>query len=82
MIKNLFNFISVASETVFVKFAWLKKHQCDICGKYLSSNHRLKTHMQKHTGIREIYKCNFCEGKFTWKDSLNLHLKRKHGEMT
>ena len=56
------------------------KYACEFCGKKLSTKHRLKTHVERHTGKKEVYKCHLCDKYFTWKDSFNAHMKRKHFE--
>lgn len=48
--------------------------------KKLSTKHRLKTHVERHTGKKEVYKCHLCDKYFTWKDSFNAHMKRKHSD--
>lgn len=52
--------------------------QCHICGKKLSRKYRLKKHLETHSGVRRIFKCDLCGLEFTWRESLNLHIKRKH----
>lgn len=74
----MYNFPPLAEILGTSEFA--EKHQCPFCGKVLSRMQTLKRHMEKHTGNRKCFKCHLCDHIFTWRDSLKLHIKRKHPE--
>ncbi|CAH2054154.1 unnamed protein product, partial [Iphiclides podalirius] len=54
-------------------------HQCDICGKFLSTKSNLKAHKICHSDIRP-YKCDKCPSAFRGHSTLNQHKKLHTGE--
>ncbi|CAG9568325.1 unnamed protein product [Danaus chrysippus] len=56
-----------------------KIHQCDVCGKILSTKSNLKAHKICHTDLRP-YKCEFCPSAFRGHSALFQHKKVHTGE--
>lgn len=54
----------------------LKKHECIICSKTVTSAFSLKTHMKTHT--RTTFDCETCTGKFSSSKELSEHVKAQH----
>lgn len=55
------------------------KPKCEICGKILSSNYILETHMNMHMG-KKPFTCEYCGKSFTAKGTLEMHLRTHTGE--
>lgn len=54
-------------------------HQCDVCGKFLSTKSNLKAHKLCHTDLRP-YKCTDCPATFRGHSALFQHKKVHTGE--
>ncbi|XP_018572375.1 zinc finger protein 664-like [Anoplophora glabripennis] len=56
-----------------------KIHQCDVCGKIISTKSNLNQHYRKHTGERP-YGCDACGKKFLKAEHLTVHKRTHTGE--
>lgn len=56
------------------------KQWCSLCGKYYSSAAKLKRHLTLHYLQRKFYQCSFCPRRYSWMETLQVHLKRAHGD--
>ncbi|EFA04052.2 zinc finger protein OZF [Tribolium castaneum] len=54
-----------------------KKHQCNICGKFLLSAGSLDTHVRKHSGIKPFC-CPGCDKSFFTKEAMQRHFDAIH----
>ncbi|KPJ01294.1 Zinc finger protein 726 [Papilio xuthus] len=54
-------------------------HQCEVCGKFLSTKSNLKAHKICHSDLRP-YKCDKCPSAFRGHSTLNQHKKLHTGE--
>ncbi|CAK1594109.1 unnamed protein product [Parnassius mnemosyne] len=54
-------------------------HQCEVCGKFLSTKSNLKAHKLCHSDMRP-YKCDKCPSAFRGHSTLNQHKKLHTGE--
>ncbi|XP_053680978.1 zinc finger protein 59-like [Anopheles nili] len=52
-------------------------HICEVCGKTLKTLHRLRSHLNIHSTIRE-HQCNICGHKFKARRALMEHIESKH----
>lgn len=53
------------------------RHICVVCGKGFRTSGSLTVHQRIHNG-KKPYKCIFCDQKFTQRNSLLEHCRRKH----
>ncbi|XP_035232694.1 zinc finger protein 226-like [Stegodyphus dumicola] len=51
---------------------------CDVCKKSFTRKHNLQRHRELHFLKRKSYSCNICGGLFSWKTTLDSHLKSVH----
>ncbi|CAG9789655.1 unnamed protein product [Diatraea saccharalis] len=51
-----------------------RPHECKLCEKRFFSSKTLKTHMLKHTGLRQ-YQCDVCSKAYGTKGTLREHLR-------
>ncbi|XP_048002671.1 uncharacterized protein LOC125239195 isoform X2 [Leguminivora glycinivorella] len=51
----------------------ISKHQCQICGKYYSTNYCLNRHIVSMHSDYENLKCKVCEETFVWPSLLHNH---------
>ena len=58
---------------------FLKRHECEFCGRRCGSNMDLVRHRRIHTGERP-FKCGICSMSFTLKSNLKRHMRMRHGE--
>ena len=49
---------------------------CETCHGIYKTEKILNRHKQKHIGVK--FTCNLCEKRFARRDSLKLHIKKKH----
>ncbi|XP_068619689.1 zinc finger protein 486-like [Battus philenor] len=54
-------------------------HQCEVCGKFLSTKSNLKAHKICHSDLRP-FKCDKCPSSFRGHSTLNQHKKLHTGE--
>lgn len=54
-----------------------RKFHCTICNRRFSHSHHLKTHMNRHDGIRP-FACQLCVKSFFDKTTLREHIKSVH----
>lgn len=54
-----------------------RKFHCTLCDRRFSHSHHLKTHMNRHEGIRP-FKCEQCVKSFFDKTTLREHIKSVH----
>uniref|UniRef100_A0A8C6SB21 C2H2-type domain-containing protein n=1 Tax=Neogobius melanostomus TaxID=47308 RepID=A0A8C6SB21_9GOBI len=59
--------------------AELRKHQCRVCRKILSTKEALENHIRVHTGEKP-FRCEICRKAFTKKHQLQTHMRRHTGE--
>ncbi|CAG2240838.1 Zinc finger and BTB domain-containing protein 49 [Mytilus edulis] len=60
----------------------IRKFECDICKKKLSSKHTLQQHLKRvHSSVeeRELFTCETCKKSWLEKKTLDRHMKVKHG---
>lgn len=58
----------------------VRRHFCSLCSKYYSSAAKLKRHLTLHYLQRKFYQCAFCPRRYSWMETLQVHVKRCHGE--
>lgn len=56
-----------------------QRFQCTKCNRRFAHKHNLKTHMNRHDGIRP-YVCNVCTKAFYDSSTLNVHTKSVHSD--
>lgn len=87
-IEDRRKFLCVACGNQFVTKFGLNQHiraihdkeqrfQCTKCDRRFAHNHNLKTHMNRHNGIRP-YSCKVCTKTFYDSSTLNVHTKSVH----
>lgn len=54
-----------------------QRFQCNICQRRFAHKHNLKTHMNRHEGVRP-YPCSLCKKAFYDSSTLNVHTKSVH----
>lgn len=54
-----------------------RKFHCTLCDRRFSHSHHLKTHMNRHTGVRP-FQCEQCVKSFFDKTTLREHIKSVH----
>ncbi|RZF39482.1 hypothetical protein LSTR_LSTR001003 [Laodelphax striatellus] len=52
----------------------VKKYPCDNCGKVYTLRHNLNRHKKYECGKQPQLVCSFCQKKFTYKSTLQLHV--------
>ncbi|XP_039284513.1 longitudinals lacking protein, isoforms F/I/K/T isoform X14 [Nilaparvata lugens] len=56
----------------------IKKYPCDNCGKVYTLRHNLNRHKKYECGKQPQLVCSFCQKKFTYKSTLQLHVASQH----
>lgn len=54
-----------------------KPYQCRYCDKRFKKLSRMKNHLNIHYGLKS-HQCTKCMKKFTFKNGLTTHLRKKH----
>lgn len=55
-----------------------EKLSCHVCRKTFSRKHNLRRHTELHFLKRKSYTCNICGCRFSWKTTLDTHVKSMH----
>ncbi|XP_075536017.1 uncharacterized protein LOC142571500 isoform X3 [Dermacentor variabilis] len=56
-----------------------RPHWCSVCNKCYSSAAKLRRHQTMHYLQRKFYKCSYCPRRYSWMETLHVHMKRIHG---
>lgn len=57
-----------------------RPHWCSVCNKCYSSAAKLRRHQTMHYLQRKFYKCSYCPRRYSWMETLHVHMKRIHGQ--
>ncbi|XP_065290840.1 longitudinals lacking protein, isoforms H/M/V-like isoform X5 [Dermacentor albipictus] len=55
-----------------------RPHWCSVCNKCYSSAAKLRRHQTMHYLQRKFYKCSYCPRRYSWMETLHVHMKRIH----